>query len=195
MILTTMQKIFGWIERVVICVAIIGFVLVLMSSLGGATIMVLSLAFLSLVYFAAGYFQPAQTGQKPSFKVALLKVLSGFTLSILVIGFLFKFMLWNGAAIMLLVGLIGTVIAAIAAFALTRVDYNVSGIIRRSAIWTGLGLVLFFTSSTTLFELHNPNDSVLVEKFSAREAHPGDPTYQADFDEYRRQHHSQHNEQ
>ena len=190
-----MQKVFGWIERVVICVAIIGFLLVLTSSLGGATIMIWSLAFLSFIYFAAGYFQPTQTGQKQSVKVAVLKIMSGFTLSILVIGFLFKFMLWNGAAIMLLVGMVGTLIAAIAAFALTRADYNVHGIIRRSAIWTGLGLVLFFTNSTTLFELHNPNDSVLVEKFSAREAHPGDPTYQADFDEYRRQHHSQHNKQ
>jgi hypothetical protein len=182
-----MQKVFGWLERLLVGIAVIGSVLILSSTSGGAGMLVLSLGFLSLLYFLGGYFQPVQTEQKFSVKVALVKVLSGFTLSVLVIGLLFKLMVWSGAAVMLLIGICGTVVVAIIAFALTHAEYNVAGILRRSAIWSGLGAVLFLTSSTTLFALHNPDDPVLIEKFKTREAHPDDPAIQSDFDNYRRQ--------
>jgi hypothetical protein len=190
-----MQKVFKWIEIVLVTVAAIGFMLLLTSTVGGGALLVLGLAFLSLLYFAAGYFQPAPVVQQASALVALVKILSGFALSVLVIGLLFKFMFWNGAAAMLLVGLPGTIVAAIIAFVLNRSNQSMFGVLRRSALWSALGLVLFFTSSGTLFEAFNYNDPVLVEKFNARAAHPGDSTYRADFDNYRRQQHSQTSEQ
>ncbi|GAB2864709.1 hypothetical protein [Hymenobacter ruber] len=186
-----MQKAFTWLERVLVGVAAIGFVLILFSTTGGPIMVVLGLAFLSLLYFVGGYFQPAKAGQKNSAKLALVKIASGFTLSILVIGLLFKFMLWNGAAIMLLAGLGSTAIVAIAAIALTFAEYSMVSVLRRIAIWVGLGVVLFLTNTTTLFEIHHPNDSVMIDKFRAKEAHPGDPIYQADFDDYRRQQQAQ----
>ena len=185
-----MQKAFGWIERVLIGLAIIGFMLILTSTLGGASILILSLVFLSLLYFVGGYFQPTPDG-KVSAKLALIKIASGLTLSVLVIGLLFKIMLWNGAAIMLLIGLVGTAMAGLIAFALLRAGYSLTGVLRRSAVWMGLGALLLLSSTTALFELHHPDDPVMSEKFRAKEAHPGDPRYQTDFDEYRRQRQAQ----
>ncbi|HEX8351119.1 MAG TPA: hypothetical protein VF598_14245 [Hymenobacter sp.] len=187
-----MHKAFSWMERGMISVAIIGLALIITSTLGGAMILVVGLAFLSLLYFAAGYFQPTQKiGQHPSIAVSLAKIISGLTLSILVIGSLFKLMLWNSAAVMLIVGLVGAFLMAFVLSVLTRNYNNALGVIQRCIVWTCLGMVLYFTSSTALFELHHPNDPVLVEKFNAQEAHPNDPSYKADFELYRRQHHAQ----
>jgi hypothetical protein len=182
-----MQKVFKWIERVLCFFATLGFVMLLIAASGGAALLVLSLALLSLLYFAAGYFQPTSNGKATSAALALSKILSGFTLSLLVIGMLFKFMYWNGAAMLLLVGLLSTTVTAIIILINNRSSQSLSGLLRRSTIWLGLGLVLSFTTSGKLFELFNSNDPVLIKKFNARAAHPGDSRYQVDFRTYQRQ--------
>ena len=186
-----MQKAFGRVERVTICLAAISLMLVLTSTRGGAPALVVSLAFLSLFYFVGGYFQPVEVGQKPSIAVSLVKIMSGMTLSTLVIGALFKIMLWGGAATMLLVGTVGTLFIAVVIFALTRAQGHANGVIQRCVAWACLSAVVFFISPTALFAMHHPNDPVLIEKFNVQEVHPNDLSYKADFEAYRRQHYAQ----
>lgn len=184
-----MQKAFGWTERVLVCMALLGLVLLLAWDTGAEQVLlIVSLGLLAILYFVAGYFQPSRPGQKPAVKYTLVKMLSGLALANLVVGVLFKLLFWRGEENMLVVGSLSTIAAALAARRLTGPGHDLSGVFRRVALWSMVGGLLFFTNSVMLFGLFYRNNPVLVEKYTAMQAHPGDPRYQADYVAYRRQH-------
>ena len=182
-----MQRAFGWMERMLVIMALIGAVMLVSLVTGGATLLIVSLGSLSVLYFFGGYFQPELTGQSVSVMGILLKILSGVVMSILVIGALFKLMFWNGAGFMLVVGVLCTMGVAVAARLLTKPGHDLSGVFRRGSLLVTAGLLAHFVDATTLFGLFHRNEPVLVTKFTAMTEHPGDSLYRADYSNYWRQ--------
>ncbi|WP_284651160.1 GldL-related protein [Flavobacterium terrisoli] len=101
-------------EKIVFGIFILGFILRMFHIPGGSILPVLSMALLSLFYFPAGFY--FLSDKKIDNKTVGFSVVSGFTLSITVLGILFKIMDWTGAFFMLVTGLVSLLPIAIISY-------------------------------------------------------------------------------
>lgn len=170
----------GWI------MAILGFAGKCALYNAGNTALIMGLSTLSLVYFLkasapirvhdespsspyrADVAQFSPTPTEPSFLVdSLLPKIINIGSSVLLIGILFKLLDWNGAGMMLIVG-VGTLLPAVVILALNQ-RMN-----QRALVLTVLGGLLMYVSSDTLARQFHRDDPILVEKLIYRNHHPRD---------------------
>jgi hypothetical protein len=187
-----MSKAFAWLERVLVCLLVIGVLLELTVVSGAGLLLVVGCGLLSMLYFCGGYFQsPMPAGPVSGGSVAL-RIVSGIMLSTAVIGWLFYLLFLLGAQPMLWVGGVGSLIVAAVAFVLRRSQFGAAAVAPRSLLAALVSIALALTPSPTLFGIIHRDDPVLVEKFMAYQAHPNDSTLRNDYQNYSRQHSPKH---
>lgn len=173
-------------ELIPIAIFILALLLFLFSLPGGAALMILSLGFLSILYFYFGFAILNSISFRKIFKKSSYSAISsmrivgaigtGIGLSTVIIGLLFKFMSWPGSYFMLLIGLLS--MSVFFAYALIKFIINKSSfytnILLRTAFFGGIGLFLLLMPSYTLSEIkygkHHP------EYIEALKALENDPT-------------------
>ncbi len=144
-------------EKILAALSILGMLLRMAHISGGAMLSILALGIFSMFYFAAGFFlfNPTQTNEvnglqykTTNVKRVVIAVFTGMTLSVALIGFLFKLMRWPGALAMILIAIISLIpIVIVAAIRLqkTNADFYKQVLIR-SVIFGLLALGIFVAS-------------------------------------------------
>lgn len=150
--------------------AILGFLMKLFSLPGSTSIFILGIALLMFWYFTLGFaifnnynFKPG----KASWVIA--GIVSGFFMSTVMAGILFKWMFWPGAAANLLLGIVGLVVV----LAFTLMLGSQSGWQSRAnwIRWGAIGAMTVFTyliPATTILDLkypENPEVAIAYQKF------------------------------
>lgn len=144
------------IELILGVIAIIGIVLKLFHIPGGAALTILSLLTLSVFYYVFSFalfngIRLRDIFKKEAYKETNVRriigaILTGFDISTIIIGGLFKLQAWPGADVELLTGLVIAVIILIIAaifYSRSKAEFY-KRIFGRIAIYGGIGLVLYF---------------------------------------------------
>jgi hypothetical protein len=157
------------IELVLVIVFALGFILNLLNISGGALLLVLSGAVLSMVYFYISVILfngiPFRRVMKKDAYAGISKLrligsaASGVALSVLVIGFLFVMMHWPGGKLMLLLGIIlciALMCIALYKYFTKRGDFY-PALIRRLTVWIAAGILLYTLPQNVLIGIKYRN--------------------------------------
>ncbi|MBO0358127.1 hypothetical protein J0X19_09245 [Hymenobacter sp. BT186] len=189
-----MQKVFSFLEKSSVILAGIGLMFNLLLWKGGDFMLIISLTFLSVIYFFGSYFQramPVRHGQDittTSATTALLKIFIGIAFSTMIVGLLFKLLFWKGSFVMLTASIVATACILLWALVTSKslTKPSETAVFRRSGIILSLGIADLLISSSTIYGIFHRNDPQLVEKWTRMSQHPENAAYKADFDAYRR---------
>ena len=90
---------------------------------------------------------------------------------------------------MLMAGLISTAAVVLWALASSKslTQPAATAVFRRGSSITVLGIGALLISSSSLFRVFHRDDPQLVKQWIRKTEHPNNPTYQAEFEAYRRQ--------
>ena len=184
-------------EIILATISIISLGLNLLLIPGGGILTVLTLSTLSMVYFYFGFalfndIRLRKIFKKDSYKdISSLRILgavgAGLALSMTIIGLMFKFQSWPGADNNLIAGLLGLVIVTIIGvlkYMQNKSDYY-TRILKRVAIFGGLGLVIILTPKTSWIELKYRNYPDYVNAVKKSMADPDNKVLQDKADEER----------
>jgi hypothetical protein len=189
-----MQKVFSSLEKFSVVLSIIGLTFKLLLWKGGDFILIISLAFLSMVYFLGSYFQrpilsrQQQQATTTSAITALLKIFSGTAFSTVIVGLLFRLLFWKGSFVLLTAGMVATICILLWAFITSKslTKPTETAVFRRGTIILGLGIATMLINSSTIYGIFHRDDPQLVEKWTRMSQHPENAAYKAEFDAYRR---------
>ncbi|ALD20672.1 hypothetical protein [Hymenobacter sp. DG25A] len=188
-----MKKAFILLETTFAIVALVGLMMRLAFVTGGDFLLVVSLGLLTMLYFIGGYFQgpskSANADGAPATEGTALKIWSGILFSIGIIGILGTLMFWSGFRFHLQIGLVGSLAILLGLFLASRRAGAParSLVFRRSTIIAALCAGVWLVPKPTLFHVFHRNDPQLLEKWNRVQQHPGNTTYQAELDAYRRE--------
>lgn len=185
------------LEKVFWGLFIIGLLFKIMHWPGAAILTVFSLGLVSSLYFYFGFGLFNSIKFRNIFKKESYATISsgnlifgvgfGLALSILVIGFLFKFMLWPGANLMLSIGLALLIIALLAYLIFLKMN-KVSlpkGSFFRVILVFVLSLSLYLIQSDSIIEFYYPNDKPYANALKNLVKDPGNVEYQKAFEKVR----------
>lgn len=134
-------------EKIIFIIFLLALILKVTDTPGGNLFSIITLMPLSLLYFPFGFY--FLSDKKVDNTTIAFSVISGFLLSTLVIGDLFKLMNWSGATLILVIGLISCLPIAVISYLrysqpknLEHVTYY-KNIFIRVLVFTILGLILF----------------------------------------------------
>lgn len=185
-------------EKILGLLALIGIILIIATIPGGNTLTILGLGILSMIYcyFGFAFFNGIRARdifKKSSYAgIKALRIIgaiaAGFALSTIVVGILFKIMMWPGASIMLLTGfmplLILTLIAVIKYSGNKDVYYK--RIFVRTVIFGGFGLFLFLLPAYTIMEIRYECCPEYVSAVKELDKNPDNPLLQQKVNEERK---------
>lgn len=180
-------------EKILWSTFIVGLLFKIMHWPGAGILTVLSLALVSILYFYSGIglfnnlsakqmFQKKSYQHKKRFNI-LFGALFGLVLSILVIGFLFKFMLWPGGNMMLSIGLISLLIVVSFYLVLKskgKVFIAKSAFVRVSLV-SFISLCLYGIQTDSIVDFYYPNDPLYAEALKQIIHNPNDSGVQENF--------------
>lgn len=164
--------------------ALTGFILSLMLIPGSAIMSILSLSLLSMLYFYFGFALFNGISLRDIFKKQSYNGISGiriagaigtgFALSVIVIGLLFKTRYWPGASAMLITGLPCLLIIIILAGIryMFGKDLYYSRILKRTLPFAGLGLLFMFITYADLAAIKYRNHPEYVNALRESEKYP-----------------------
>ncbi|NQY06090.1 MAG: hypothetical protein HRT68_07870 [Flavobacteriaceae bacterium] len=144
------------LEGIALVIFFIGFAFKLLIWPGSGVILIISLGMLSCIYFGFGFaffnnMSIKMLGTKGAFShLSQLRIigsfLTGVNLSILIIGILFGLLLWPGADVNLLLGLVpGVIILVLAILKQSRQpEHSYMRIVTRTGFFVMLGVLLYF---------------------------------------------------
>lgn len=148
---------------------------------------VLLLSFLSMLYFHLGFaifntIRLRKIFNKESYKnISTLKIFgsiaAGLTLSITVIGILFKVMHWPGASVNLIFGFSGILIVSVISivkYLKTKSPYYTK-ILSRNLVFGGIALFLILIPELTWIELTYKDQPTMIEAYRKAFADPDNP--------------------
>jgi len=188
------------IERATLISSFVAFVLKLLSVHDVNPIFIISTSLLSCVYLYFGFALLNSVGFRAMFKKASYDNVSagriigaigvGFFLSIIVIGILFKLMIWSGSHEMLTIGTTGLVITLLAAgvvFLIKRknLDLFYQGIFVRGAFAILFAVIVFLTPGRSLIRIYHRDNPVYAELMIKALENPEDEELQKQFDDAR----------
>jgi hypothetical protein len=180
-------------EKILWSTFIIGLLFKIMHWPGAGILTVLSLALVSILYLYSGIglfnnlsakqmFRKKNYQYKKRFNL-LFGALLGLVLSILVVGFLFKFMLWPGGNMMLSIGLISLLI--IVSIYLVMKNNDMVSIAKsaffRVALVSFISLCLFGIQTDSIVDFYYPNDPRYAEALKQIIHNPNDSAVQENF--------------
>ncbi len=158
-------------------IAIIGIILNFMFVVGGVALTVVSLSFLSCIYFYFGFALFNNIGFRKMFKKASYEgktamrmvgaVATGFVLSMIIIGIMFKINIWIGSQAMLTTSILPLIIITIIVvvrYIITKSSYY-KAILIRLAIYGSIGIVFLFITSEKIVAFKYRNHPAYVEAF------------------------------
>ena len=175
------------ILEIVILVFCLGAVIALFTLIpGGALISMLSLTILGMFYFLFGILVFSGVGLRKAFKgglkevsstVILAGIVGGITLSTVTIGILFKILVLPGADQMLAIGTVGCLaVLLLCLIQLAKQRNRTSKLnVARLILFSGLSILLFFTSSLELVKIQYRNHPLYIQAYSAYINDPGNP--------------------
>ncbi len=171
-------------EFIIAILSIIALGMNVLSIPGSAALLVLTLLILSIIYFYFGFalFNDIRFRlifKKDSYKgLSPLKIIgalaAGFVLSTTIQGIMFKFQSWPGADFILGAGLVGlsiVTIIGIIKFLKNKSDFYM-GILKRTIIVGGLGLILMVMPKTVWIEFKHRNHPEYVKALKDAIADP-----------------------
>lgn len=187
-------------ERILALTTLIALIFKLLHWTGGEILLVISLSALSfLYYFSFALFNDIRFRDifnKSSYTgISAKRIIGtiglGFSLSLIMIGSLFKIQLWPGANIQLANGLVLTGIIFLIAFIFYSRNKTAfyKNIFLRIAIIGGFGLLLFMTPNNTLIDIYYPNHPEYREAFKKAIANPQDKNLWDEVDRLREERH------
>lgn len=171
-------------EIIIATLSIIALGLNLLLIPGGGVLTVLTLSLLSMIYLYLSFALFNDIRLRNIFKKESYKELStsrivgaigtGIALSATTIGLMFKFQSWPGADLNLGAGLLGLIIVTIIGIVKYRKcksDYYIR-IIKRTAIFGGIGLILMLTPKVSWIEFKYRNHPEYVDALKKAMADP-----------------------
>ena len=130
-------------------------------------LLVLSIMFLSSFYLVLSFalfnkIRLREILKDDSYKATnskniIISVFSGFSFSIVLIGILFKLLLWPGGQIQLTVGIVSLMFSVLIVFTLIKKD-RAFFILKRAFLFLGISSFLYFISNETLLNHYYPNE-------------------------------------
>lgn len=142
-----------------------GIILIVATIPGGSTFTILGLGLLSMLYFYFGFaffngIRARDMFKKSSYKdIKAIRVVgaiaAGMLLSTVVIGIMFKIMMWAGASAMLLIGFLPVLIIGIISVIKysSNKDSYYKRILLRAVIFGGFALFLFLLPKNTILQI------------------------------------------
>lgn len=172
------------VEIVLGSIAFTGLLIRLVPYPGGGALMVLSLSTLAHMYMCFNFALFNQIRLRDIFKKASYQgidplrivgaVATGFVLSIVVVGIMFRLMLWPGASVQIGAGL--SLLAIIILIGLIKYRETKSSyyliLFKRIAIYTCIGIPFLLLSKLNVTELYYRNHPAYIEAFKKAEANP-----------------------
>lgn len=185
-------------EQILALLALLAIILNMALVPGGVAFTLLTLALLSSLYF---YFSFALLNgirfrkmfKKESYQgVSTLQIIgaigTGFALSMLLVGIMFKLLRWPGASINLITGLLLTIIVTIVC--VIRYFMNTSvfckRVLTRTAVAAVAGIILLMIPSQAIVHFKYRNYPAYLEAFDKYQEHPDDVELLRHMDEERR---------
>lgn len=152
-------------EKILGLFALMGIILIVATIPGGSTFTILGLGLLSMLYFYFGFaffngIRARDMFKKSSYKdIKAIRVVgaiaAGMLLSTVVIGIMFKIMMWAGASAMLLIGFLPVLIIGIISVIKysSNKDSYYKRILLRAVIFGGFALFLFLLPENTILQI------------------------------------------
>lgn len=162
----------------------IGIMLYLLPVPGGSMLTVLALTFLTLLYFFFGFALFNGIRGRDLFKgttytgISALKIVGGvgvgMSLSTVVIGILFRVMMWPGGSFMILIGCAPIIIVGIIAGVRASSSNSpfAKRVLVRAVVFGGLGVLCFMVSSITIIKVKYRNHPEYVRAVEEANANP-----------------------
>lgn len=177
-------------EKILGIIILIGIILMLIPIPGGSILAILGVGLLSLLYFYLGFAFFNGIRARNMFKKASYvgikgiriagAILTGMSLSTVVVGILFKVMLWNGASSMLLISFVPLLVLIVISTIkyLPNKEIYYKNILVRSAVFGGIALFLLILPVNTILKLRHRNNPEYVNAVIAASEHPDDEALQ-----------------
>lgn len=175
------------IEKTFVVLAIIGVIFKLLDWPGSGIFMIISLTFLSMLYFPGAFYFFADKSMKR--QNTPLSIVAGLVLSITTIGMLFRFMYWPGGAPILFIGLVGIpfVLGGIL-FLKSKAPEELAtyyrNMVTRTSVLLILASVFYFTPTETLVKVQYWHDQELARLKALHYLNPNNEAYRRQHDEY-----------
>ena len=187
------------LEKILWGLFIIGLLFKIMHWPGAGILTVFSLALVSMLYFYLGFalfnevklrnaFNKSSYTNLPKLNLAF-GIAFGISLSIITIGFLFKFMLWPGANFNLMIGLIAIVICLVAYLLLSKqnkVSFAKQSFTRIIVIGI-IGISFFFIQTDSIIDFYYQERPEYAEALKKVIKHPENIEYRKALDDLRNQ--------
>jgi glucan phosphoethanolaminetransferase (alkaline phosphatase superfamily) len=188
------------IERACLTLSLLGILLKLLLIRSGNPVLIISASLLSFVYFYFGFALLNGIGFRAMFKKASYANIStgrilgaigvGFFLSIILIGLLFKLMIWNGAQEMITIGATGLFMVLLAACVVMVIkrkslDSFYKGIFVRGGVALLLAVIVFLTPGRSLIRIYHRDNPAFAELMIKALENPQDEELQKQYEEAR----------
>lgn len=174
-------------EKILFILFLIGIAFRLMHWPGGAVMHLFSLAGLALIYFPGSFYFYSDKSIKN--QNIPLSIITGFFLSIIPVGVLFKVLYWPGAQINLLVGTVSAIIIyGIVIFLQSKAEEDLKTYYKNMKVRTTVlmvaGLLFYLTPTATLLKIEYWDDPEFARITTLHYANPENEEYH---EEYRKQ--------
>lgn len=186
-------------ERIIGFIAIVGIVFKLIHLPGGSIISILSLSMLSLFHYIFSFsvlngialgdmFNKAAYKHTSILKI-VVSIIIGISISLIVMGSLFKIQIWPGADFQLMIGLIvsGTIFPIALFFYFQTKEEFFLRMIRRIAFYGGIGLMLFITPTDSIVDFYYGSNPEYAELYKKSLAEPENEELQKQLKQLRKE--------
>lgn len=174
-------------EKTLAFIFIIGIIFKLLHWTGGNIIIVFSLFTIAIMYFPAAFYFFCDKDVKR--QNITLSIISGFFLSVIPVGILFKIQYWQGSQIYLLTGIVATPIILILVYFLRSkatedLKTYYKNMFARTIILTILTITFYLLPTATLLKIQYWDDQELARLKFLYYTYPGNEEYKKQHDEY-----------
>ncbi len=175
-------------EKGIIIASLVSIILKLMNWPFGGIFLTMSLSTLAIMYFPMGFLTLRNAASDK--QNTAMSLSAGLVMCIALIGMLFKFQIWPGSGVMLLVGSVGTFLVLARVFSLKNnaeedMKAYYQGLFSRLSIIGLLGLFLYLIPSSAIIKVRyrNEDPEVLRLKIQMLE-NPDNEAFRMEHDAY-----------
>jgi hypothetical protein len=174
-------------EKIVAAFILLGFIFRFFHIPGSAIILTVSLMTISMIYFGGAFYFFCD--QRLKNQNIALSIVSGFFLSLVQIGILYKVLFWPGGQIFLFLSIISTpVLLALTFFLKTKAAGNLNkyykNMLLRIGVWALLTVFFYFIPAESLIKYEYKNDPERARLMILTLKEPSNLNYQKQYYEY-----------
>ncbi len=174
-------------EKVFASIFLVGLIFKLLHWPGAGVLIVISLSTLAFFYFPLAFYFFCDKQIKR--QNLALSIISGFFLSIIPIGVMFKLQYWPGAQVQLLAGLFTAPIIFVVVYFLQKKSSEdlvlyYKNMFNRTLLLSILTMALYFTPTSTLIKIQHWDDAELARLKTQHFANPDNEEYAREYNKY-----------